>query len=174
MMINVMLQESISIVFEEQGKLEEAEQTYNQTLQIRVKVFGDDTLDVAKVQKNIADICSAPARYDEAVEMYPGVVHIQERVLGRDQPDVAATYGNIGCVYTSQGKYQEALKMHQKCLRIEEKIHGPEHPDVAMTKVSLCPPFCSFMCLCEDLWAGYHCKHPLDTEEAARGACHVS
>ena len=55
-MLNVLLQENIGIVFAQQGKLEEAEQMYNQTLQIRLKVFGDDSLDVADTQKNIADI----------------------------------------------------------------------------------------------------------------------
>jgi hypothetical protein len=42
---------------------------YNQTLQIRLKVFGNDSLDVANTQKNIADIRSAQAQYDEAVKM---------------------------------------------------------------------------------------------------------
>ena len=62
-MLNVLRQENIGIVFNVQGKLEEAEQMYNQALQIRVKVFGDDSLDVAKLQKNIADIRLAQAQY---------------------------------------------------------------------------------------------------------------
>ena len=87
-----MLQENIGIIFEKQGKLDEAEQMYNQTLQIRVKVFGNDSLDVANTQKNIADIRSAQAQYEEAVKMYTSVVQIQERVVGREHPHVAATY----------------------------------------------------------------------------------
>ena len=63
LMLNVLRQENIGIVFDVQGKLEEAEQMYNQALQIRVKVFGDDSLDVAKLQKNIADIRLAQAQY---------------------------------------------------------------------------------------------------------------
>ena len=63
-MLNVLLQENIGTVFHEQGRLEEAEQMYNQTLQIRVKMFGHDSLDVAKTQKNIASIRSAQARCD--------------------------------------------------------------------------------------------------------------
>ena len=58
----MVLQENIGLVFEEQGKLEEAEQMYNETLQIRLKVFGEDSLQVAHTRKNIADIRKKNAR----------------------------------------------------------------------------------------------------------------
>ena len=132
--LNVPLQENVGIIFEEQGKLEEAEQMYNQTLQIRVKVLGDTSLDVAKTQKNIADIRSAQARYDEAVEMYAGVVQIQQRVLGRNHPLTADTKNNIAVVYKEQAKYPEALQMHQEVLEARLKIFGPDHLHVATTQ----------------------------------------
>ena len=139
LMLNVLLQENIGIVFEEQGKLEEAEQMYNQTLQIRVKVFGDDSLDVAKTQKNIADIRSAQARdvckLGMYVEMYAGVVQIQQRVLGRNHPLTADTKNNIALLYKDQAKYLEALQMHEEVLEVRLKIFGPDHPSVATTYV---------------------------------------
>ena len=43
----------ISVILEWQGKLDDAELVYNKSLQ--VKVFGESSLDVANMQKNIAD-----------------------------------------------------------------------------------------------------------------------
>ena len=86
------MQGNIGIIFEQQGKLDEAEQMYNDSLEINLKVFGEDSLDVANMQKNIADVKEARGQYDEAVEMYNDVVKIQERVLGHEHLDVAATY----------------------------------------------------------------------------------
>ena len=145
LMPNVLLKENIGIVFKEQGKLEKAEQMYNQTLQICVKVFGDDSLDVAKTQKNIADIRSAQARYDEAVEMFVGVVQIQERVLGRDHPLAADTKNNIALIYQNQAKYPEALQMHQEVLGVRLKIFGPDHLLVADTRVKCAPRILGFV-----------------------------
>ena len=89
--MHVLLQENIGIVFEEQGKLEEAEKMYNETLAIRLKVFGEDSIEVAKTKKNIADIRKTQGQYDEALGMYNDVVKIQERVLGHEHPHVADT-----------------------------------------------------------------------------------
>ena len=89
--MHVLLQENIGIVFKQQGKFEEAEQRYSETLQIRLKVFGEDSLDVAKTRMNIANIRNGQGRYDEALKIYTGVVQIQERVLGRNHLFVATT-----------------------------------------------------------------------------------
>ena len=160
--MHVLLQENIGIVFKQQGKFEEAEQRYSETLQIRLKVFGEDSLDVAKTRMNIANIRNGQGRFAEALKIYTGVVQIQERVLGRNHPLVADTknkyafcfFGvshvgrsrttnllinlfmcSIANVYQQQSKYTEALSMHHEVLEIRLKTFGPEHPLVADTKV---------------------------------------
>ena len=90
--MHVLLQKNIGIVLEQQSKLEEAKQMYNETLQIRLKVFGEDSLQVADIRKDIADVRKMQGQYNEALEMYNGVAKIQERVLGLEHPDVATTY----------------------------------------------------------------------------------
>ena len=90
--MHVLLRENIGVVLEQQGKLEEAEQRYSETLQIRLKVFGEGSLDVANTRMNIANIRNRQARYNEALEIYTSMVQIQERVLGHNHPSVATTY----------------------------------------------------------------------------------
>ena len=92
------------MVLEQQGQLEDAEQMYTESLQINLKVFGEDSLNVADVQKNIADVRAAQGRYDEAVKVYTDVLQIQERVLGRNHPDVwpAHTITSARCTATKR------------------------------------------------------------------------
>ena len=86
------LQSNIGIILEQQGRLEDAEQMYTEALQINLKVFGKDSLNVVDTQKDIADMCNAQGQYDEAVKVYTDVLQIQERVLGHNHPLVADTY----------------------------------------------------------------------------------
>ena len=89
--MSVMLQKNIGIVLEQQDKLEEAVQMYDETLQIRLRVFGEDSPQVADIWKDIADVRKMQGRYDEALEIYTGVVKTQERVLGHEHLLVADT-----------------------------------------------------------------------------------
>ena len=63
------MQGNIGIIFEQQGKLDEAEQIYNDSLKIKLKVFGEGSLDAENMQKNIADVKEARGQCDEAVKM---------------------------------------------------------------------------------------------------------
>ena len=45
----------VTFIFEKQGKLDDAEQMYNESLQIEPKVFGKCSLDVAGTRENLAD-----------------------------------------------------------------------------------------------------------------------
>ena len=125
-----MLQGNIGIMFQQQGKLDDAEQMYNESLQIGLKVFGEGSLDVAGMLKNIADVRKAQGRYDEAVEMYTSVLQVQERLFGRNHLDVAKTHNKYACtrtfihacdaymstcsiatIHERQGKLREALEL---------------------------------------------------------------
>ena len=57
--MHVLLQNNISIIFKQQGKLEDAEHMYTESLQIYLKVFSKDSLKVAGMLKKIADIRKA-------------------------------------------------------------------------------------------------------------------
>ena len=57
--MHVLLQNNIGIIFEQQGKLEDAEHMYTESLQIYLKVFSKDSLKVAGMLKKIADIRKA-------------------------------------------------------------------------------------------------------------------
>ena len=129
--LHVLLQKNIGIVLGQQSKLEEATQMYNETLQIRLKVFGEDSLQVADIRKDIADIRKTQGQYNEALEMYNGVVKIQEHVLGHEHLDTANTRENIAIVYHGQGKHAEALELFTQVLAVKEKVLGLEHLDVA-------------------------------------------
>ena len=166
---SIFFQINIGIVLEQQGRLEDAEQMYTESLQINLKVFGEDSLNVADAQKDIADVRKAQGWYDEAVKVYTDVLQIQERALGHNHPDVANTkekypgafdcfflaqwfHGiaicSIGLALHEQSKNSAALVLYQEVLRVRVAVLGPEHPDVAKTKVGLDVLSACVMCAC--------------------------
>ena len=141
-----MLQGNIGIVFEEQGKLDNAEQMYNESLRINVKVFGEGSLDAVDMQKNIADVREAQGRYDEAVAIYTSVLQIQERLLGRNDLNIAETQSSIAIIFSKQGKHTEALKLWKKELAIKEKVLGRDHPDTVAVQKYIAKTYYNIAC----------------------------
>ena len=76
----------------DQGHFDDALKMYQQTLQIRVTVFGRDHPQVAVTLANIANVYQAQGLYDKALETYEKSLKIDIKVHGLDHLLVADTY----------------------------------------------------------------------------------
>ena len=123
--------QNIAIIYQEQGKFEEALEIYELALATQIRVCGQDHPNVAKTEENIGIVYYRQAKYEEALVQYGRALEIETRVLGHDHLDVAKSYLNIGIVYDSQGKYKEALVQYGRALEIKIRVLGQDHPTVA-------------------------------------------
>ena len=124
---------NLAELYESQGRYNDAEPLYLQSLDIRKRQLGNDHLDVAQSLNNLAELYESQGRYNDAEPLYLLSLDIRKRQLGNDHPDVASSLNNLALLYKSQGKYNEAEPLYQQALALYQKHLGNDHPAVAQS-----------------------------------------
>mgnify|MGYP001189150271 CR=1 FL=1 len=128
---------NLAIVYQKQGRYDEAISLHKRALAIREKKLGRDHPDVAASLNNLATIYQEQSRYGEAIPLQKRAMAILEKKLGRGHPDVALSLHNLAIIYQEQGRYGEAIPLQKRAMAIREKKLGRGHPDVANNLNSL-------------------------------------
>ena len=119
---------NIGLVYQTQGKLEEAFGQYKKALEIQER-HAPNSLDLAISYYIIGGVYKAQGKLEEAFGQYKKALEIQER-HAPNSLDLAISYCNIGLVYQTQGKLSEALELFQKAFFIQERDLIPKHPEL--------------------------------------------
>ncbi|PPJ64013.1 tetratricopeptide repeat protein, partial [Cuspidothrix issatschenkoi] len=118
-------------LYDSQGRYNDAEPLYLQSLDIRKRQLGDDHPDVATSLNNLAGLYDSQGRYNDAEPLYLQSLDIRKRQLGNDHPDVATSLNDLALLYYSQGRYNDAEPLYLQSLDIYKRQLGNDHPDVA-------------------------------------------
>ncbi|MEZ4451850.1 MAG: serine/threonine-protein kinase [Nannocystaceae bacterium] len=113
------------------GDYEGAIPGYQDALEMRRSILGDDHPDVGAALNNLANAHAIAGKFVEARALQRQALAIRERTLGPDHPDVAASLGNLANVEDELGERDEALALQTRALEIRERSLGPLHPEVA-------------------------------------------
>ena len=109
----------------------EAQQYYEESLQIRQKILGENHLLVADSYNNIGAMHNYQEKYEISLEYYNKALQIRKKILGDNALPVADSYYNIAAMYYEQEKYEISLEYHNKVLQIRKKILGDNALPVA-------------------------------------------
>ncbi|MTJ37502.1 tetratricopeptide repeat protein [Dolichospermum sp. UHCC 0406] len=118
-------------LYESQGRYNDAEPLYLQSLDIRKHQLGDDHPFVASSLNNLAGLYESQGRYNDAEPLYLQSLDIRKHQLGDDHPDVATSLNNLAGLYESQGRYNDAELLFLQSLDIKKRQLGDDHPSVA-------------------------------------------
>ena len=116
-----------------QGRYNDAEPLFLQSLDILKLQLGNDHPDVAQSLNNLAQLYYSQGRYNDAELLYLQSLDILKRQLGYDHPDVATNLNNLAQLYESQGRYNDAKPLFLQSLDIYKRQLGNDHPDVAQS-----------------------------------------
>ena len=108
----------LALLYDSQGRYNDAEPLYLQSLDIRKRQLGNDHPDVAQSLNNLAQLYYSQGQYNDAEPLYLQSLDIKKRQLGNDYPDVATSLNNLALLYESQRKYLEAENLAQQALVI--------------------------------------------------------
>ena len=129
---------------EEDGdKLTEAMKMYMASLKMREEIFGDDSVEVAQTQNNVAGIMMDIGKYDDAEELYRMSLATMEGKFGEDAENAEHVIGlsccltNVSTVLFKREKYSECVPMFRRSLELLKTLHGEEHPELVITLVNL-------------------------------------
>ncbi|KAL2782503.1 hypothetical protein BJX66DRAFT_331145 [Aspergillus keveii] len=123
----------IGNLYSDQGKLQEAEEMYQQALAGYEKALGPDHTSTLQTVNNLGVLYSGQDKLKEAEEMYQRALTGHEKALGPDHTSTLNAVGNLGNLYKHQGKLQEAEEMYQRALPGYEKALGPDHTSTLQT-----------------------------------------
>jgi Flp pilus assembly protein TadD len=93
---------TLALVLDQQGKHNEAEKLYQQTLQFMEGAPEDpNTLDC---MNNLAVLLYNQGEYDEAEKLHRQTLQLKEKVLGKEHPSTLQSMSNLDLVLKSQSK----------------------------------------------------------------------
>jgi len=122
---------NLGIVYDSQGKYNQAEEAFKKSLEMRERLFKGDHLDIASSYNNLGMVYNAQGKYNQAEKAHKKSLEMRERLFNGDHPDIASSYNNLGMVYNAQGKYNQAEEAYNKSLEMMERLFKGDHPRIA-------------------------------------------
>lgn len=127
---------TLGLVYSSSGKYKQAESNQNIALQIRLKIFGNNSEEVAASYNDLGLVYSQ-SDPDKALEYYEMAFPIYEKLHGKDHYKIAIASTNIGLMYNSLELYGDAINNFETALTIWRKIYPNGHPNEAITLLNL-------------------------------------
>ncbi|KAK6356076.1 hypothetical protein TWF718_000450 [Orbilia javanica] len=122
----------IALVFDHQGKYDDAMQWYERALAGKEKVLGKDHSSTLDIVNSIAVVFSKQAKYDKAMQWHERALTGKEKVLGKGHLLTLNIVNNIAVVFNNQSKYNEAMQWYERALAGYKKILGENDPSILL------------------------------------------
>ena len=116
---------------------DEAMEIYNEVLQQRRAVLGDDHPDTLATMNNVASILVNKGNFKTALEIYEQVLQQEKEVLGEDHPSTLTTMTNLGSVLSNQANYDAAMEIYKEVLQQQKAVLGEDHSSTLITMNNL-------------------------------------
>ncbi len=127
---------AISYFFKSDWK--KALDTYFLSLEIKLKYYGENSIQVAKGYNNIGIVYREMGQLNKAIDYYDKSLAIKRRLLGPKHRSIAMTYNNMSSLYKDLEDYQSAVDILEKALKIELETFGKENHYVLEKYGALC------------------------------------
>lgn len=109
------------------GKYQAAEELYQQTFELRIKMLGVEHPDTLTCMSNLANVLRSRGKYEEAETMHRQVLELRTKVLNAEHTATLTSINNLARVLDCQGKYEEAETIHRQALELRTKVLGIDH-----------------------------------------------
>jgi tetratricopeptide (TPR) repeat protein len=114
------------------GDYQAARPYYENALEIRKKVLGDDHIETANSLNNIGGLLQVMGEYRSARPFFEKALKIRKQKLGELHPDTATILDNLGHLLQLMGDYQSARPYHENALNIFLRVLGEEDAQTAI------------------------------------------
>jgi tetratricopeptide (TPR) repeat protein len=124
---------NLGILYQNQGKLAEAEAMYQRALRGEEKAWGLEHTSTLDTVSNLGVLYKDQGRLAEAEAMYQRALRGREKAWGLEHTSTLDTVNNLGNLYKDQGKLVKAEAMYERALRGKEKAWGLQHTSTLNT-----------------------------------------
>eukprot|EP00058_Branchiostoma_floridae_P022640 XP_002608130.1 hypothetical protein BRAFLDRAFT_91391 [Branchiostoma floridae] len=110
---------------------------YEQSLQMRRSIYGEDTAHpaIAASLNNLGNAWSNLGDHRKAVSYFEQSLQMKGRIFSENtaHPDIAASLNNLGDAWRDLGDHRKAISYYEQSLQMQQCIYGEDtaHPDIA-------------------------------------------
>lgn len=119
------------------GEFAQADTAYRAALEIRRRIHGEETIDVATTLAAMASSRLSQGKAVEAESLLVRVVAMDARLRAPDDPRALSNLSNLAGAYWYQDRFAAAESLFQRTLDVQQRTLGPDHPDVAGALMNL-------------------------------------
>ena len=86
-----------------------------QSLKIKISLYGNDSIEVAKAEHEIGNVCNLVGGEDDldrAMSFYQSSLMEQRKILGANHPGLASAQNKIGNIHEQKGEMEAANEMY--------------------------------------------------------------
>ena len=116
-----------------QGKYDEAQPLYEESLKIHQRLLSDDHPFTAQLYNELAANLDSQAKFDRAETLYRKALDICERLLTGDHPGIASKCNNLAYNLNARGKYKEAQPLYEKALKMHRRLFSDNNQETALS-----------------------------------------
>jgi tetratricopeptide (TPR) repeat protein len=118
----------LAVLYKDQGRYDEAEPLFLETLETQKRVLGDDHSSTLTSMGGLADVYTGQGRYDKSESLHLETLETQKRVLGDDHRNTLISIHNLAFLYMKQGRYDEAEPLYLATLETSKRVLGDDYP----------------------------------------------
>jgi tetratricopeptide (TPR) repeat protein len=120
---------ALAFLYQDTGRMEEAEALYADALAARRRVLGDEHKDTLTSMNGLAALYEATGRMEEAEALYADALAARRRVLGDEHKDTLTSMNNLATLlYEATGRMEEAEALYAEALAARRRVLGDENP----------------------------------------------
>jgi tetratricopeptide (TPR) repeat protein len=123
--------QQMAVSLKHQGRLDEAEELYRESLAIRREIAHGDDEEAISTITSLAELFRVQGRLDEAEALHREALAAARRVHGSTHPLVGACLNNLALVLQDKEDYEAAERVMREALEHERRLYGGDHPELA-------------------------------------------
>jgi tetratricopeptide (TPR) repeat protein len=128
---------NVASVLSDQGKYEEAEMIYRQTLKLQRKVLPQTDPAILVTLNGLGTVLGEQSKHEEAEIIHRQTLELRRKVLGEEDHAILTSMNNLAATLFRQGKYEEAETMQRQTLELQRKVLGEVDPDTLLSMNNL-------------------------------------
>ncbi|GAB5537799.1 MAG: serine/threonine-protein kinase [Rubricoccaceae bacterium] len=113
-----------------QGRYNEAEPLYRESIALKRRLLGDDHPAVATSLNNLGVMFGIAGRYDEVGPLLEEALAIRRARYGDVHPLVGGTLGSLSMLAITQEDYELAVARQDEALEIYQQLYDGDHPSI--------------------------------------------
>ena len=134
---------NLGMIYISMGQFDQALLSLQKTLELRTKIYGDRSLEVANSWNNLSELYKVQAQFirekklEEELQKAQAKLDSLKETNKMESQEAAAAYNTIGTIHLSRGQIERAQTNFLKSLEIYAKTAGDKSPEVASVSMNL-------------------------------------